>query len=75
MNILVTLGAFVGVMVAVMASFVFRDIAEMKGHHERKYFWWCLLCGFAGWTMVIALPDRGNREENMSATCDDLPDL
>ena len=35
---------------------VFEDIAVEKGYSG--YFWWCFLCGIAGWLMVVALPDR-----------------
>lgn len=36
----------------------FMHIAEMKGHWEKKYFWWTFLCGFIGVAMVLALPNN-----------------
>ena len=36
----------------------FEDIAEMKGHEGRTYFWFTSLTGVAGMLMVIALPNK-----------------
>ena len=33
------------------------EIAVMKGHPEKKYFWWCFWMAMFGYPMVIALPD------------------
>ena len=41
----------------------FRYIAAQKGHPEKKWFHWCFWMGLVGIAMVIALPDRGNRQE------------
>lgn len=38
----------------------FYAIAKMKGHPQKKYFWWCFWAGIIGWMMVIALPDRSD---------------
>ena len=35
----------------------FAEAAELKGHDERKYFWFCFLFGLVGYLLVIALPD------------------
>jgi hypothetical protein len=35
----------------------FAEAAELKGHGERKYFWFCFLFGLVGYLLVIALPD------------------
>ncbi len=40
------------------AANTFYAIACMKGHNDRKYFWWCFACLPVGALMVIALPDR-----------------
>lgn len=37
----------------------FYEVAEKKGHHDRKYFWICFWLGWVGYLLVIALPDRG----------------
>lgn len=36
---------------------MFFDIAEKKGHHERKYYWLSFLLGVVGYCLVAALPD------------------
>lgn len=50
----------------------FYDVAKMKGHRERKYFWLSFLLGMVGWLLVIALPDWGH---TASAAADELPEL
>ena len=52
----------------------FHEIAKMKGHPEKKYFWWCFWIGMIGWPMVIALPDRGNTHQKSTGS-DELPEL
>ncbi len=56
-------------------SSAFEQIAEMKGHPERKYFWWCFCTGPAGYLMVAALPDWGEAGTNTDTVRDELPPL
>lgn len=60
-----------------MGATEFCNIARMKGHPDRKYFWWCFLFGVIGWCMVIALPDRSvmPRVSKPDSKADELPDL
>lgn len=51
---------FFMLMIDWLAAEHFYEIAKMKGHPEKKYFWWCFWIGMIGWPMVIALPDRSN---------------
>lgn len=53
----------------------FHEIAKMKGHPEKKYFWWCFWFGIAGYPMVIALPNRKNTPSNTAVSSDELPEL
>ena len=55
--------AIVYYILAWMFGDAFRDIAEMKGHEGRKYFWWTFILGPVGMMMVIALPDMYARHE------------
>jgi len=41
----------------------FQRIATMKGHYEKRYFWWSFLLPIVGYLMVIALPDRTDIED------------
>ena len=50
----------------------FYEAAKAKGHYEKRYFWICFLLTWAGYLLVIALPDRGNQNPVIS---DELPDL
>ena len=50
----------------------FFEVAEAKGHHDKKYFWICFWLGAVGYLLVVALPDRGNTQQ---AATDELPDL
>lgn len=36
----------------------FQEVAEMKGHDEKRYFWLPFLFSVVGYLLVIALPDR-----------------
>ena len=58
--------AIVYFILAWMFGDAFRDIAEMKGHEGRKYFWWTFILGLVGMMMVIALPDLYARPEKQS---------
>ena len=67
---------FVVIVVALVLCFFigkeFARIAAMKGHTERRYFWWTFFAGTVGMAMVIALPDRGTAAKNEN---DELPDI
>lgn len=51
------------------------EIAAMKGHPQKKYFWWCFLMGIFGYPMVIALPDRKGATAQSVPSADELPEL
>lgn len=55
------MGLIIGVVAVVLlidfaAATEMYEIAKLKGHYEKKYFWWCFLVPAAGYPMVIALP-------------------
>lgn len=37
----------------------FQRVAVKKGHSEKRYFWISFWLGVVGYSLVIALPDRG----------------
>lgn len=41
----------------------FENIAVMKGHDGKRYFWWTFWCWFVGMLMVAALPDKKQQEQ------------
>ncbi len=51
----------------------FYKIAEDKGYHGQKYFWWAFLLPLVGYLMIVAMPDRGG--EQRAIVNDDLPEL
>ena len=53
--------AIVGVAIEIVAALEFEEAANEKGYEGKKYFWYALLFGPAGWALVIALPDRKTR--------------
>ena len=57
-------GAIAYLILAGYIAKVFQDIAQVKGHEERRYFWWIFLLGPVGMMMVIALPDLYARPSN-----------
>jgi hypothetical protein len=58
-----------------LAAMEFEAIANMKGHHG--YWGWCFWLGFIGYFMVIALPDRSERNtlQLSNEHQEELPDL
>lgn len=55
----------------------FYDIAVGKGHKDRKYFWYCFLLSFAGYLLVVALPDKTNMNigNEVLQVVDELPEI
>ena len=51
------------------------EIAVMKGHPQKKYFWWCFWMAMFGYPMVIALPDRRGAQAQSVPGADELPEL
>ncbi len=51
----------------------FYKIAEDKGYHGKKYFWWSFLLPPVGHLMIVAMPDRAR--DQRTVVNDDLPDL
>ena len=51
------------------------EIAVMKGHPQKKYFWWCFWMAVFGYPMVIALPDRRGAQAQNAPSADELPEL
>lgn len=71
--ILIVIAVFV---ISWFAAKQFQEIADLKGHAGKKYFWWCFWLGPCGWAMVIALPDRGKAVQQSNASdFDELPEL
>lgn len=63
----------VGVVIDVIVSLEFNEIAHMKGYTAKKYFWYCLLLGLFGYLIVMALPIKSDIVS--SARDNDLPTL
>ena len=62
-NTLLALVAFILVAVAAililyLLADAFYEVAKKKGHSEKKYFWFPFIFGFAGYMLVIALPNN-----------------
>ena len=59
-------GVILGLIIA--CSYViakeFYSIALSKGYSEKKYLWFCFFFGVAGYLLVIALPNKTNKETN-----------
>ena len=51
----------------------FYKIAEDKGYHGKKYFWWAFLLPLVGHLMIVAMPDRASGQR--AVVNDDLPEL
>ena len=79
MDALILLGILVGagLLIYLLISIAkeFQRIAAMKGHPEKRYFWWTLFLGAVGMTMVVALPDNANKALQESAASEELPEI
>lgn len=64
--------AAVVLVVAYYMANEFYGVACTKGYTEKKYFWICFWLGFAGYLLVIALPAKHNKAENIA---DELPEI
>ena len=51
----------------------FYKLAEDKGYHSKKYFWWAFLVPVVGYILIAAMPDRGG--EQYTVYNQDLPEL
>ena len=74
----VTVGLLVlAIIIAIdwFAAKTMYEIAVMKGHPEKKYFWWCFWMAMFGYSMVIALPDRRGAQAQSTPSADELPEL
>lgn len=69
------LGAILIFAIDWFAAVEMLKIAGMKGHNDRKYFWWSFWIPLYGIAMVIALPDRKDGREKDSIAVDELPEL
>ena len=61
----------------VISYFVAKEFyiaAVSRGWPQRKYFWFCFLLPFAGYLLVLALPDRGGPALGSFESAD-LPEL
>ena len=51
----------IAIILSVVISSKFQEIAEMKGHSGGPYFWFTFFFGIIGMLMVVALPDHSNK--------------
>lgn len=70
---LTVLELLIALVISWFAAREFYKIAEDKGYHGRKYFWWAFLMPVVGYLLIVAMPDRG--QDVRAVVNDDLPDL
>ena len=75
MEALIVFGSIAYLVLWYFIADAFRNIAQMKGNNESRYFWWTFLMGPVGMMMVIALPDRSGVDKSAELPIDELPDL
>ena len=63
----IILGVIIALILAYACANTFYEIACMKEHNDRKYFWWTFFVPLMGALMVVALPDRKNPDSRKSA--------
>ena len=55
------------------AAAEFYKIAEDKGYHGKKYFWWAFLLPPVGYLLIVAMPNRSGGQRTV--VNEDLPEL
>lgn len=70
---LIVLGLLIWLLVSIAREF--QRIAAMKGHPEKRYFWWTLFLGMVGMMMVAALPNNASKPQQDNAADDELPEI
>ena len=62
----IIIGIIIGIIVYLFLAYAcantFYEIASMKGHDDKQYFWWTFCIPLLGALMVTALPDRKQTE-------------
>ena len=71
----ILIGAILLIWLLISVAREFQRIAALKGHTEKRYFWWTLFLGMVGMMMVVALPDRAAEKAAANAPNDELPEL
>lgn len=76
MQILISLIILAAIIVIFwFAAKAMYEIAVMKGHTDKKYFWWCFWVPGIGYLMVLILPDRIGLPVKSAHAADELPEL
>lgn len=70
--VLIIIAIFMFLLIAAILAALFYEVAVEKGFPQKKYLWIPFLFGFAGYLLVIALPDRRNSQQVAN---DELPDI
>lgn len=50
----------------------FYSVAKSKGYKDKKYFWYSYMFLFAGYLLIIALPDKNSETDK---NIDELPEI
>ncbi|MBR6668805.1 MAG: hypothetical protein IKL25_10660 [Clostridia bacterium] len=58
----IIIGIIFFLILAYACANAFYEIARMKGHDDKRYFWWTFSIPLLGALMVTALPDRKQTE-------------
>jgi len=62
----INLGLVAALVIGYIIASKFSEIAEMKGHDGRTYFWFTFIFGICGMLMVVALPNIKAAENNVA---------
>ena len=62
----VLIGLVCELIIAYIVACKFSEIAEMKGHKGREYFWYTFWLGICGMLMVVALPNLKAAEKKVA---------
>ena len=75
MEVAIIISALAALVLSFFIGKEFERIAKMKGHNEKRYFWWSFLLGPVGYLMVVALPDGAEKADTLASLNDELPEI
>ncbi len=76
MEIIIAVSAAILLIVSIIIAYLlakeFYAVANSKGYEDKKYFWYSFIFLFAGYLLIIALPDKNIKSES---NISELPEI
>lgn len=74
MEFLIVCAVIAALIIDGIIAIEFQTVARLKGYMQAKYFWYCFLFTFAGYALVISLPNMSKKHEHEENN-EELPEI